>query len=74
MTSGEGTVNLTIMRIEKLSNPVQHYSWGTTDFIPGFLGLENKDKKPFAELWMGDHIRELHLLLSKMRKFPLLIS
>ncbi len=58
------------MRIEKLSNPVQHYSWGTTDFIPGFLGLENKDKKPFAELWMGDHIRGTSSVIIENEKIP----
>lgn len=34
---------------------VQHYAWGGCDFIPGLLGIANKDRKPFAELWMGAH-------------------
>lgn len=39
----------------KLRNTVQHYAWGRTDVIPRLLGLSNPDKKPWAELWMGDH-------------------
>ncbi len=34
---------------------VQHYAWGETEFIPALLGIENPEKKPFAELWMGAH-------------------
>jgi len=39
----------------KLVNPVQHYSWGSTSSIPEILGVDNFEKKPFAELWMGAH-------------------
>jgi mannose-6-phosphate isomerase len=39
----------------KLRNTVQHYAWGRVDVIPRLLGLSNPDKKPWAELWMGDH-------------------
>jgi mannose-6-phosphate isomerase len=41
--------------IFRLRNTVQHYAWGRTDAIPRMLGLPNPDKKPWAELWMGDH-------------------
>ena len=41
--------------IFKLTGVVQHYSWGGYDFIPQLLGIENADKKPFAEYWMGAH-------------------
>jgi mannose-6-phosphate isomerase len=41
--------------IFKLKGVVQHYSWGGYDFIPQLLGIENEDKKPFAEYWMGAH-------------------
>lgn len=34
---------------------VQHYAWGDADFIPSLLGIENRDRQPFAELWMGAH-------------------
>jgi mannose-6-phosphate isomerase len=39
-----------------LENCVQHYQWGTKDFIPDLLG-KKRDGKPWAELWMGDHPR-----------------
>ncbi|MBN2051808.1 MAG: mannose-6-phosphate isomerase, class I [Spirochaetales bacterium] len=41
----------------RLENPVQHYPWGSTDAIPAILGIENKENKPFAELWMGSHAK-----------------
>lgn len=42
-------------KIFKLKGKVQHYAWGGTDFIPHWLGINNTDKKPFAEYWMGAH-------------------
>jgi len=42
-------------RIFKLKGVVQHYSWGGYDFIPQLLHLENTDRKPYAEYWMGAH-------------------
>ncbi len=42
-------------KIFKLKGKVQHYAWGGTDFIPHWLGIDNKEKKPFAEYWMGAH-------------------
>ncbi len=39
----------------KLSNQVRDYSWGDTGYIPDFLGVENPENKPFAEMWMGAH-------------------
>jgi len=38
-----------------LHGVVQHYDWGGHDFIPKLLGVANKDRKPFAELWIGAH-------------------
>ncbi len=34
---------------------VQHYGWGGLDYIPDLLGVQNKNRKPFAELWIGAH-------------------
>jgi phosphomannomutase len=34
---------------------VQHYAWGDASFIPALLGRDNRDGRPFAELWMGAH-------------------
>jgi len=42
-------------QIIKLSGAVQHYDWGGKTYIPELTGIENKEDKPFAELWMGDH-------------------
>lgn len=42
-------------RIFKLKGKVQHYAWGGTAYIPHWLGIENKENKPFAEYWMGAH-------------------
>ncbi|HEU0228862.1 MAG TPA: mannose-6-phosphate isomerase, class I [Arachidicoccus soli] len=38
-----------------LKGKVQNYAWGGTDFIAQLLNLENKEKKPIAEYWMGAH-------------------
>jgi mannose-6-phosphate isomerase len=42
-------------RIFKLKGVVQHYSWGGYDFIPRLLGIDNSERKPYAEYWMGAH-------------------
>ncbi len=39
----------------KLSGAPQHYAWGGYEFIPRLLGIENKERRPFAELWLGAH-------------------
>lgn len=39
----------------RLSCQVQHYAWGGYGFIPHLLGIDNSERKPFAELWMGAH-------------------
>lgn len=41
--------------IFQLIPKVQHYAWGGTEFIPALLNTENKEQKPFAELWIGAH-------------------
>ncbi|HEX8357329.1 MAG TPA: type I phosphomannose isomerase catalytic subunit, partial [Segetibacter sp.] len=42
-------------KIFKLQGKVQHYAWGGSVFIPQLLGVNNPEKKPFAEYWMGAH-------------------
>lgn len=32
-----------------------HYAWGGYDFIPQTLGIQNTERKPFAEYWLGIH-------------------
>jgi mannose-6-phosphate isomerase len=34
---------------------VQHYSWGDFESIPTLLGIDNRECKPYAELWIGAH-------------------
>lgn len=41
--------------IYPLNGVVKHYSWGGTVFIPQLLGVDNGDKQPFAEYWLGVH-------------------
>lgn len=43
------------MTIYRLEPAVQHYAWGDTDFIPDLLGVENRQRSPYAELWLGTH-------------------
>ncbi|MEP6682337.1 MAG: mannose-6-phosphate isomerase, class I [Parafilimonas sp.] len=42
-------------KIFKLKGKVQHYAWGGKEYIPHWLGIDNKENKPFAEYWMGAH-------------------
>jgi len=39
----------------RLHGGVQHYAWGSTDFIPDLIGEPNPDGEPYAELWLGAH-------------------
>ena len=45
----------TEQRIYPLKGKVQHYAWGGYEFIPQLLSLNNPEKKPFAEYWLGAH-------------------
>ncbi len=60
-----------MFKIVKLKNTVQHYPWGTTDYIPALLGVENKDNAPYAELWMGDHPRGPSMVVTDSGKLSL---
>ncbi len=40
-----------------MTNPIQHYDWGSTTAIPRLLGREDLEGTPCAELWMGAHPR-----------------
>jgi mannose-6-phosphate isomerase len=42
-------------QLYKLENKIQNYEWGSVDILPAFLGLQNNEKLPWAELWMGTH-------------------
>jgi len=38
-----------------LNGTVKHYDWGGYAFIPSLLGINNDEKRPYAEYWMGVH-------------------
>jgi len=41
--------------IKRIGGFTQHYAWGGFHYLPQLLGIDNKESKPFAELWFGDH-------------------
>ena len=43
------------MSVYRLEPGVQHYAWGTAEFIPDLLGVDNVEGRPYAELWLGAH-------------------
>lgn len=45
------------MSIYKLKGVIQHYAWGGKQFIPNLLNIINEKETPFAELWMGTHVK-----------------
>jgi len=38
-----------------LSCGVRHYAWGDPDYIPELIGVPNRKREPYAELWIGAH-------------------
>jgi len=43
------------MDLLPLTNPIQHYAWGSRSAIPELLGRDDLEGRPCAELWMGAH-------------------
>ncbi|MFZ6023523.1 MAG: mannose-6-phosphate isomerase, class I [Bacteroidota bacterium] len=41
--------------ISALQGKVQHYEWGGFSYLPELLGINNEEKRPFAEYWLGVH-------------------
>ncbi|QFI56602.1 type I phosphomannose isomerase catalytic subunit [Aeromonas simiae] len=39
----------------RITNPVQHYEWGSRIALSTLFGLPNPEGVPQAELWMGAH-------------------
>lgn len=58
------------MGVYFLENEIQAYNWGSPDWIPEILGIDNPEGEPMAELWMGVHPKAP----SKVRKGKNLIS
>jgi mannose-6-phosphate isomerase len=42
-------------KVFKLLGKVQHYAWGGNSFLSELLHIDNEEKKPFAEYWLGAH-------------------
>ena len=55
--------------ILKLRNQVKHYEWGSTEMIPRFLGFQNAEGLPWAEMWMGTHRSAPSQVKSKSGKY-----
>ena len=43
------------MGIYRLKNEIKNYSWGSEDLLFKYFGIENPQKRPQAEMWMGAH-------------------
>ncbi len=54
-----------------LRGAVQHYQWGGYDSIPRIIGVENPERKPYAELWIGAHPKAPSLVEIDGASFPL---
>lgn len=58
-------------RIYPLKGKVQHYTWGGYEYIPSLLSIDNSDKKPFAEYWLGAHPNHPSIIKTSRGEFPL---
>jgi mannose-6-phosphate isomerase len=58
--------------IFRLEGSVQHYDWGGKTFLPQLLHLANDDRKPFAEYWLGAHLKSpAHVIFGDGHRLPL---
>jgi mannose-6-phosphate isomerase len=44
-----------LTKMQKMTNSVQNYAWGSQDALTQLYGIANPDGQPMAELWMGAH-------------------
>jgi mannose-6-phosphate isomerase len=54
--------------IKRIKGFVQHYAWGGYHFLPSILSIDNNERKPFAELWFGDHAGGTSPLMHNQQK------
>jgi len=59
------------MALYKLKGIVQHYAWGGKRFIPKLLNKANDKKQPYAELWIGTHVKGPAKIVVEKRTQPL---
>jgi mannose-6-phosphate isomerase len=66
----EGSENNTnnIFRIEGV---VQHYDWGGKRFISNLISQKNSTNIPYAEYWLGAHLKAPSLVKVQQKKIPL---
>lgn len=57
--------------IYPLKGKVQHYAWGGYEYIPSLLSINNSEKKPFAEYWLGAHPNHPSILKSGSEEITL---
>ena len=43
------------LKVFKLKGKLQHYAWGGVEFLPELLSVDNAERRPFAEYWLGAH-------------------
>src|SRR5580704_5036025 len=43
------------LKVFKLKGKLQHYAWGGVAFLPSLLSVDNPERRPFAEYWLGAH-------------------
>ncbi|MDR3162191.1 MAG: mannose-6-phosphate isomerase, class I [Spirochaetaceae bacterium] len=55
----------------KLKNTVKFYAWGSPEWIPALMGMENPSGEPWAELWMGVHPQGPSELVCEGERIPL---
>ena len=46
-----------MMKIFKLNNCIQNYSWGSKTLMSDAFDIDNYNNEPQAELWMGAHVK-----------------
>ncbi|QZN97623.1 mannose-6-phosphate isomerase [Symbiopectobacterium purcellii] len=51
--------------MQKMRNSIQYYAWGSTTALTELYGIENKDNRPMAELWMGAHPKSSSWVLNE---------
>ncbi len=54
-----------------IEGSVQHYEWGGYNFIPSLLGIENRERRPYAEFWIGVHPKGPSMVVRDTGRIPL---
>lgn len=49
-------------KIFRLKGIIQHYNWGGKRFLPELIGEKTNNDQPYAEYWMGAHVKAPSLI------------